>query len=61
MYNIKKMNTNIYKKIKKNQNARVLFKTQRSFSVPTTKDPNNTAGINERQVYFHFYFMFRIT
>ncbi|EDW66990.2 uncharacterized protein Dvir_GJ23901 [Drosophila virilis] len=31
------------------QNARVLFKTQRSFSVPTTKDPNNASGIEERQ------------
>ncbi|EDX14504.1 GD21256 [Drosophila simulans] len=31
------------------QNARVLFKTQRSFSVPTTKDPNNATGIEERQ------------
>ncbi|XP_073824819.1 neurofibromin 1 isoform X6 [Musca autumnalis] len=30
-------------------NARVLFKTQRSFSVPTTKDPNNASGIEERQ------------
>ncbi|XP_037923398.1 neurofibromin isoform X2 [Hermetia illucens] len=36
-------------KVQPHQNARVLFKTQRSFSVPTTKDPNNTAGINERQ------------
>ncbi|XP_017855685.1 PREDICTED: neurofibromin isoform X1 [Drosophila arizonae] len=31
------------------QNARVLFKTQRSFSVPTTKEPNNASGIEERQ------------
>ncbi|XP_012162697.1 neurofibromin isoform X2 [Ceratitis capitata] len=31
------------------QNAKVLFKTQRSFSVPTTKEPNNTSAIEERQ------------
>ncbi|KAM7364589.1 neurofibromin 1 isoform 1-T1 [Cochliomyia hominivorax] len=30
-------------------NARVLFKTQRSFSVPTTKDPKNASGNEERQ------------
>ena len=42
------------------QNARVLFKTQRSFSVPTTKDPNNASGIEERQVLLIFigYFIF---
>ncbi|XP_055698235.1 neurofibromin isoform X3 [Phlebotomus papatasi] len=31
------------------KNARVLFKTQRSFSVPTTKDANSSAGIDEHQ------------
>ncbi|XP_036229152.1 neurofibromin isoform X3 [Bactrocera oleae] len=31
------------------KNAKVLFKTQRSFSVPTTKEPNNTSTIEERQ------------
>ncbi|XP_053968460.1 neurofibromin isoform X3 [Anastrepha ludens] len=31
------------------QNAKVLFKTQRSFSVPTTKEPNNSSAIEERQ------------
>ncbi|XP_037955193.1 neurofibromin isoform X2 [Teleopsis dalmanni] len=36
-------------KVPTHQNARVLFKTQRSFSVPTTKDPNNSSGIEERQ------------
>ncbi|XP_036327650.1 neurofibromin [Rhagoletis pomonella] len=32
------------------QGAKVLFKTQRSFSVPTTKEPNNSSAIEERQV-----------
>ncbi|XP_055698237.1 neurofibromin isoform X4 [Phlebotomus papatasi] len=36
-------------KIQPHQNARVLFKTQRSFSVPTTKDANSSAGIDEHQ------------
>ncbi|XP_036343970.1 neurofibromin-like isoform X2 [Rhagoletis pomonella] len=31
------------------QGAKVLFKTQRSFSVPTTKEPNNSSAIEERQ------------
>lgn len=41
------------KKICKNNqhSARVLFKTQRSFSVPTTKDPKNSSGIDEHQVF----------
>lgn len=49
------------KKYVKLKNARVLFKTQRSFSVPTTKDPNNASGIEERQVLLKFLFIYNKT